>query len=275
MTLHVQTCQGTPGANVTAAASAAGGTAYSLINPSNSAAVTYSDDVPNPCHGGTVIKFDGTLGTTAEVRWTTPDTTTAAQQAVVRFTEKPASGGGVLDWLYNRGSIRNASLRLMDATDGRLITVRRDSDAGTAGRLSSAALTALLGVDIVADLVVVQGTTTTDGTLKARIRRLDDLDGTPVMEYTATNVDVGQIGTHVMNMFQFGKTSASNGNIAPFYMAHHALDDTATDYLPDPPLFADEPEPTGVMYSPDGTTLLPGTLHYSPDGITLLPAHIA
>lgn len=261
MTLYEQTCQGTPGTNATAA-----NTGYSLVNPNNTVAVQYSDDVPNPCYGGTVLKFDGTLGTTAEVRWTPPNTTAAAQQVVIQFTGKPADGGGVLDFLFARGTMQNSAWRLMEAADGRMRLYRRGSSIST-GNIDSATMTDLMGEFLVIDQVVIEGSTTTNGTLFGRVRLLSDLE-TDIFEYAETNVDVGQVGTHVMNLFQLGKTSSSNGNIAPFYVAHHALDDAATGYLVDPPIYSEQ-VPTGFFYSPDGETLEELNLEYSPDGLTL------
>lgn len=250
MTLREQKCQGTPGADLTTGnTSGSGSTAYSLINAPTTGALVFSDDVANPCHGGTVARFDGTLGSAAEARWTTADVTAATQQVVIQFTGKPAAGGGVLDWLYNRGTIRNNHVRLMETSDGRMRLYRRDSS--TTGEVTSATLTSLLNVWLVVDLVTAQGTTTTNGTMRFRVRRLDDLT-TNVSELNVSDADVGQIGTHVMNMFQLGKTSGSSGNVAPFYVAHHALDDGATDYLPDPPLF-EASTPDQALITRDGT----------------------
>lgn len=233
MALRTQKFQGTPGTNVTTGNSGGGGSdPYDLVNPTNSAAVTYSDEVANPLYGGTVGKIDGSLASTAEVRWTPANHTAGAHSAVVRFTGYPTTGLGVVDWIYNRGTARNANVRLTESGDGRMRLYRMDSSVSGAD-VAAVDVPDLFDEWVVVDLVTVIGTTISNGTLKYRLRLLSDLSGTPLASYSATNVDVGTIGTHVLNMYQLGKMTSAP-QLPDMYVAQHRVNDGATDYLADP-----------------------------------------
>lgn len=216
---------GTPGAAVTSANSGgASGDAFSVMNPTTpTGTFVYSDDLVNPITGGTVGKVAAGASVAAEARWTTVDSTSAAVQLVYRATGAPTTAS--CDDVAIRGTRQNAGRRLHTAGDSRLLNLGTEIGGG-------ATWAGIINEWLVLDLVVVEGSTASNGTIKGRLRRLSDL-ATVVASYTSTARDAGVIGTDVINSLRVGKTTS--GAVLPaLYLAQVQGIAGATDWLPDP-----------------------------------------
>jgi hypothetical protein len=222
MAILVNRFVGTDGTDLTTGNSAAGGDAFDLIN-AGANALEYSTAVTNPFTGGTVAKVEAGAGIAGEARWNPANSNQGAARLVYWATALPTTASN--DDMTIRGTRQNAGMRYH--TGGQRRTLNIGSEIGGTANYSG-----ITGEWVVQDLVCVEGTTSSNGTIKSRIRRLSDLS-TVVSSYTATNRDAGVIGTDVINSFRFGKTTTASVMPA-FYMAEVAADPAATDWLPDP-----------------------------------------
>lgn len=222
MAMLVNKFVGTAGTNVTAANSGPGGDALAFPTTGTSA-VVYSSAVTNPFTGGTVAKVEAAAGTIGEVRWNPANSDQGASRMVFWATGLPTTASN--DDMTIRGTRQNAGVRYH--TGGQRRTLNIGSEIGGGGNYSG-----VTGEWVVQDLVNVQGTTASNGTIKSRLRRLSDMS-TIVGSYVATNRDAGVIGTDVINSFRYGKTTSA-AVLPAFYIAEIAADPAAVDWLPDP-----------------------------------------
>ncbi|GAA4627250.1 hypothetical protein [Cellulomonas oligotrophica] len=215
---------GTPGAAITAAASAAGGDAFSQMNPTTPTGVlTFSNELVNPFTGGTVAKVVADATTAAEARWNTADAVAGASQVVYWATGVPTTAPS--DDQAIRGTRQNAGIR--HHIGGQVRVLNLGTEIGTTANWPG-----ITGEWVVRDLVVVEGADATSGTVKARLRRLADLT-TVVASYASATRDAGIVGVDVINSFRFGKLTA--GAVLPaMYLAQVQAVAGATDWLPDP-----------------------------------------
>jgi hypothetical protein len=170
-----------------------------------------------------INRFTGTNGDTAEVRWNPANSNQGASRMVFWATGLPTTASN--DDMTIRGTRQNAGMRFH--TGGQRRTLNIGSEIGGTGSYSG-----ITGEWVVQDLVVVEGTTSANGTVKSRLRRLSDLS-TVVASYSSTTRDAGVVGTDVINSFRFGKTT-STAVLPEFRIAEVAADPAATDWLPDP-----------------------------------------
>lgn len=213
---------GSVGDDITTGSSAAGGDAFSTVNAGANAA-EYSTAVANPFTGGTVLKVQAAAAVAGEVRWTVSSTNTCAAQIVYWATADPTTASN--DDLTIRGTVQNAGIRHHTGSQRRVINLGSEIGGG-------ASYAGVLGAWVVEDLVVLEGTTSGNGTIKSRIRLLSDLT-TVLNSYTSSARNAGVIGTDVINSIRFGKTTTASVQPA-LYFAMVAADPAATDWLPDP-----------------------------------------
>lgn len=213
-----------------------GNTGYSTVNPNGGAGFVYKSTKVNPLTGGTSGRITAAAGTAAEVRHAVTAATSAAQQFVLEVPPVPTAS--VCDMAQIRGTRQNAGIRLH--TDGSLRVLRMGSEVGGAGVYND--WDELVGQAVVVDLLVVEGTTSSNGTIKARVRTLDDLS-TTLWEYSATNVDAGVIGTDIIDSLRGWKITAAASFSGDWWVYGHRAVDGATAYLSDPVLDVDDPEP--------------------------------
>lgn len=218
---------GTNGTVVTPANSGgSSGDAFSTANPGTPAGFTYSTDLTNPITGGTVGKVAVSAGTVAENRWTLGDTTSAADQLVIRFTAAPTTASDDINQL--RGTVQNTGLRLH--TDGTLRPLNLGSEITVPG---SANWTIVNNVWYVIDRNIVEGTSTT-GRIRYKVRTFADLSTTVFSYDTLAVKNAGVVGTDVMNSWRVGKIT-STSNQPAYYLAQVGVStDTGLTYMVDP-----------------------------------------
>lgn len=215
---------GTNGTVVRDINSAAGGDAFNLAGTPTG--FSYSTDLVNPITGGTVGKVDVGAGVIAENRWTFIDTTSLADQMVVRFTATPASPD---DIVQTRGTRQNSGSRLH--TSGTFRPLNLGSEISTPG---SPNWTVVYNVWYVIDKETLEGTTSSNGRIRYRVRTLADLSTTVFSYDTGAVKDAGVIGTDVINSLRFGKMTSAP--VQPvYYLAQvGGMSDSALNYMTDP-----------------------------------------
>jgi hypothetical protein len=243
---------GTPGTSVTVANSAAGGDPFDLMNPTTPSGFVYSNARVNPITGGTIARVSGAAAVANEARWNPTDGQVGKAQVVFWSTAAPTTASN--DFLTIRGTRQNAGMR--DHTGGQFRVLNLGSEIGGAGAVSG-----LRGAWAVLDMVVVEGTTSSNGTIKFQFRWLSDLS-TVVSSYTSSARDAGVIGTDVINSLRFGKTTTGSV-LADFdiaWVAGEVLPDAsvagATDYLPNP---GGNVAPIATLSAFPNTDVEPGT----------------
>lgn len=244
MTLLSNTYQGTDGVNLTAATSGgSSGDAYQIVNPSNTDALEYYAAVTNPVTGiASVGKYDASLNTStfiAEVRYVQADAIRGAQQWVVKFTGAPTVSTCVL--MQIRGTLQNGDLRV---STGGVIHLNLN------GQLFG--LTGGTAIDMsvsspwyVIDFWLEEGTTSSNGRAKFKVRSLDDLSTTLVSGDTGNTSNTGVQGTDVITDWRIGKFTGA-ATMPVFYTAQHRADDGAADYIADPSVYNSSTAPTLV-----------------------------
>lgn len=174
---------------------------------------------------------------------------------------------GVMEMIH----FRNASSKqgnLLVST-ARVMTLRNAADTN-----ASAAPAIALGTKYILRAGAKAGTTTSNGHYLYQLNRSDD--DTQIHSFTSTAQNAGTANLTEVRVGDFATTTDMRWRIGRLRIATgaDALDGSG-NLVPIDPYTIAPPEPTGVHYSPDGTTLLDATLHYSPDGTTLLPVTIA
>lgn len=244
MTLISNTYQGTDGVNLTAATSGgASGDAYQIVNPSNTDALEYYAAVSNPVTGlSSVGKFDASLNTStfiAEVRFVQAGAIRGAQQWVVKFTGAPTASTCVL--MQIRGTLQNGDLRVSTGgiihlnLNGQLVGL----SGGTPVDMSPSSPWYVI------DFWLEEGTTSSNGRAKYRVRALTDLTTTLVSGDTGNASNTGVQGTDVITDWRIGKFTGA-ATMPVFYTAQHRANDGATDYLSDPSVYNSSTPPTIV-----------------------------
>lgn len=242
MTLISNTYQGTSGTNLTAATSGGvSGDPYQIVNPSDTNAVEYYA-YSNPITGtNSVGKFDASLdvGLIGEVRFIQPNAIRGAQQWVVKFTGAPTASTCVL--MQIRGTLQNGDLRVSTGgvihlnLNGQLVGL----SGGTPIDMSSSSPWYVI------DFWLEEGTTSSNGRAKYRVRALTDLTTTLVSGDTGNASNTGVQGTDVITDWRIGKFTGA-ATMPAFYTAQHRADDGATDFLGDPSVFSSSTAPTIV-----------------------------
>lgn len=229
MPLQTQRFEGTVATSLTT-----GNSGFNLVNPSGDSRFTYQNPPSPEIYGGTVGRIIAGAGEVNEGRFASGDTTAAAAQIIVYFTGHCT--GAVCDIVTLRGTIQNSTIRYRN--DNTITLLNSGSNDNLERRF-----TPPLNTWLVIDVRVAQGTTTTDGTNAYRVRRLDDLNGTPLVDFAATDVNTGQTGTHVINSYRVGKITSATAVIPEFYLAAFDVEDGRTSFLPDPVASASAPVP--------------------------------
>lgn len=225
-TLQTQRFEGTVAAALTTA-----NTGYALVNPSGDSRFTFQNPPAAEVYGGTVGRIVAVAGQVNEGRWTLADCTSAAGQLLAYFTGHATAAACDLATL--RGTSQNLTVRYRtDST----ITLLNMTGGDVAGRRFTPPLNAWLLIDY----LVIEGTTSSNGRVAYKARRLDDLGGTPLIDYdSGTTVDAGVIGTAVINSSRAGKITSATAAVPTFYIAAHDVEDGRTTYLPTPSLAVD------------------------------------
>lgn len=216
----------------------------SVISPNNNAAAQFSDDYFNLLTGGTVLKVTPPGGTTHyPFRWDELDTASmsgAVQLAGMVFTA-PLATGDTSEFGHFRGPQQSIRLRLQEDR----VYVRGSSD------LPSVNLTThdLYDVPLCLDYVFEAHEDPGQRRLACRVRRMDDLDGTPLLDHDQTGGTGGNAGsTPVYNYWLLGGPSATP--MTPYYLMGFTVQTDRTTYLPDPEFYSDPPPaPQAVMTS--------------------------
>lgn len=204
----------------------ASGDAFSVANPPSPAGFTYSTDLTNPITGGTVGKVLVGAGVVAENRWTLADTTSAADQFVIRFTAAPTTASDDINQL--RGTVQNTGFRLH--TDGTVRPLNLGSEITVPG---SANWTIINNVWYVVDRNIVEGTSTT-GRIRYKVRTFADLSTTVFSYDTLAVKNAGVSGTDAIQSERIGKITS--GAVQPaYYLAQVGVStDTGLAYMTDP-----------------------------------------
>lgn len=230
MALSEQFFTGTDGTALTAANSG-----YTLVNPSGGAGFTFETSVTNPLSGGSVGKITAAAGTAAEGRFTHPDSTSLAQQLVMRVPPPPTAAS--CDFEQSRGTRQNSGLRYH--TDGSLRVLGIGTEIGGAATWADWDL--LVGEDVVVDRLTQEGTTASNGRIRARVRLLSDL-ATVLWEYdSGTTRDAGVIGTDVINSARAWKITAASAFASDWILFAHRSQEGVSAYLSDPTPAASPP----------------------------------
>lgn len=218
---------GTNGTVVTPAASGgASGDAFNLANPPTPTGFTYSNDLVNPITGGTVGKVSVGAGVVAENRWTLADTTSVADQWVVRFTAPPTTS--IDDVMQIRGTVQNMAARLS------LTDLHQILNLGTAvSTPGSPNWTIVYNVWYVIDRNIVEGTATT-GQIRYRVRTFADLSTTVFTYDTGATKNAGVVGTDVINSYRIGKITSAAVQPAFYFAQVGVSTDTGLAYMVDP-----------------------------------------
>lgn len=230
MTLFTQLFSGTDETALTAANSG-----YALVNPSGGAGFTYETSEANPLTGGSVGVVSAPAGTAAEGRYTHTDSTSLAQQLVCRVPPVPTAAS--CDFEQSRGTRQNAGLRYH--LDGSLRVLNIGSEIG--GAATWADWDTLVGENVVVDRLTQEGTTASNGRIRARVRLLSDL-ATTLWEYdSGATRDAGVIGTDVINSARAWKITAASAFASEWVLFGHRSQEGASAYLSDPTLAGTPP----------------------------------
>lgn len=217
---------GTNATVVTPANSGSGGDAFTTANPGTPTGFTYSTDLTNPITGGTVAKINVGAGVVAENRWTVTDTNAVATQFVIRWTASPTTASDDIHQI--RGTVQNAGMRLH--TGGTLRPLNLGSEITTP---STPNWTIVTGTWYVVDVLVEEGTTSSNGRIRYKVRTYADLTTTVFSYDTGAIKNAGVIGTDVINSIRWGKITSTA--VQPdVYLAQVGVTTDATGYMIDP-----------------------------------------
>lgn len=243
---------GTSGTNVSQANSG-----YTLLNPNNTAGFAYTNAVVNPLTSGTSARINAAAGTAAEARVAHPDANSMATQ--ITFRVPPAPTAASCDILQLRGTVQNSGMRYH--TNGSLRVLNLGTEVSGASYNDFATL---VGQDVVVDLLTEEGTTSTNGRIRARVRLLSNLS-TAVWEYdSGATRNAGVIGTDVINSSRAWKISGGAAFASDWVVFGHRSLEGATAYLADPTSSVTAPTAvvsvgTTAYYRFDATGSDPGT----------------
>lgn len=248
MALQTQRFVGTAGTVLTAANSG-----YALVNPNGDSRFTFQTPPAPSIYGGTVGRIEAGAGQVNEGRWASVDTTSAAAQYIVYFTGHASAA--VCDIGTIRGTIQNSTIRYRSDNTITLLNAASNDDA-------ERRFTPPLNTWLVIDQLVIEGTTSSNGRNAYRVRRLDDLSGTPLIDFdSGTTVNAGVVGTDVINSYRVGKITSATTVVPTFYIAAHDVLDGATAFLPDP--VGPDTRTNVVYWSPDGSALNEADFYYN------------
>lgn len=208
-----------------------------IVNPNNAATLKFSNVEASPFTGGLVAVSTAGSGVQAEVRH---DRTAATQGAQAFDFKVPSAAptGASLDIMQSRGTVQNAGIRLH--TDGSLRVLNLGSEIGGTATLTNFIAT-YAGMKVRIDLVVIEGTTSSNGRILARLRDVTNLGSTLWSYDSGTTRNAGVIGTDTVTSYRALKITAASVLSANFVVYGHDANDGIATYVADPSLFAGAP----------------------------------